>query len=142
MTASLGTLMERYVSLLDNRVFEEWLGLFADNAYYAIIRRSEFEKDNNTVLLGETLPKLRARVEHGGRADTRRTLHLLTGHGLPGPRGGPDIQAQFAVWYDGVPTFAGHYKVEVSNSTGAPLITRLVAVLDNRVISEPIYLPL
>lgn len=133
-------LIEQYVSTLDRREFDEWLGLFTADGYYALIREVELRQDNNVVLIGEDMKRLRGRVSSGLERDLRRTVHMISGVRIA--QGGDEASAAFALWYDGVATYAGRYLFKLEQTGAGPLIRHVTVVLDNDMIHQPIYMPI
>ncbi len=135
-------LVETYVALLDERRDREWLELFAEDGYYAVLRYTEFAKDNNTLILGEDIGRLRARIDMGLELDKRRRLHMLTATRVRA--GEPKIAAvcNFALWLDGVATYAGQYHLDLARAPGGLRISRCQVVIDNAMITDAVYLPI
>ena len=51
-------LFRDYVRHLDDRRFAAWLDLFAEDAYYAVIRYDDHIQNNNLLVIGEPKVKL------------------------------------------------------------------------------------
>jgi 3-phenylpropionate/cinnamic acid dioxygenase small subunit len=134
--------VDTFVSTLDRGEFDEWLALFGDDGYYACLRQLEYIQDNNVVLIGEDMKRLRARIESGRDRDKRRTVHMVSGVRVAA--NGNDVSAAFALWYDGIPTYAGRYLFELSDAGagGTRHIKRCTVILDNELIRAPIYMPI
>ena len=71
--------VDTFVSTLDRAEFDQWLELFAADGYYAVVRQLELIQDNNVVLIGEDMKRLRARIASGRDRDNRRTVHSVSG---------------------------------------------------------------
>ena len=138
--AAARDLVDTFVATLDRDEFDAWLGLFADDGYYAVLRQLELIQDNNVVLIGEDMKRLRARIESGRERDKRRTVHMVSGVRVAA--GGNEVSAAFALWYDGIPTYSGRYLFELSGASGAWRIRKCTVVLDNDIIRAPIYMPI
>jgi len=139
-SASLRALVDDYVAALDARRFDDWLGLYAEGGYYAVLRRVEHEADNNVVLVGEDMKRLRGRVSSGAQRDKRRMVHMIGW--VRGDQTSSTATAGFALWLDGTPAYAGQYEMTLANGDGRLRIQRCTVVLDNPMIREPIYLPI
>ena len=133
--------IDHFVSHLDRGEFDAWLELFAPDGYYALLRHVELVQDNNVVLIGEDMKRLRARIASGKDRDKRRTVHMISG--VRAGAGGKSMSAAFALWYDGIPTYAGRYLFDLAGAGDGPMrIKRCTVVLDNDLISAPIYMPI
>ena len=101
--------------LLDNRKFSEWLALFADGGYYEVLQRANFDNNDNLVIVGEDLKRLNARLVAGEKLDRRSSVHILFGAQCEPPEGNGKISAcsNFAMWRDGMPSFAGRYYLKL-----------------------------
>lgn len=133
-------LLDEYVCLLDRRDLDAWLGLFTDDGYYAAVREPELEQGNNVLLIGEDMKRLRARIASGIDRDRRRMVHTLSG-----VRCNAEVtqaSASFTVWYDGAPTYAGMYLLDLRRLEGALRIQRCRAVLHSEIVHTPIFLPI
>ena len=141
-TADARDLFDTFVARLDRGEFDAWLELFAADGYYALLRHLELIQDNNVVLIGEDMKRLRARIASGKDRDRRRTVHMVSGVRVAAD--GAEASAAFALWYDGIPTYAGRYLLELDGAaTGnAGRIRRCTVVLDNDIITAPIYMPI
>ena len=137
-TNEVRELIDAFAASLDGRRLDEWLSLFTEDGYYACARRVEFEQGNNVVLIGEDMKRLRARCKSGLIQDKRRMVHMINGVRADGAT----ATAVFALWYDGVATYAGHYQFDLAHSGLKLMIRRCTAILDNEVITAPIYLPI
>lgn len=135
------SLLDRYITALDNRRFGDWLELFSANGYYGVIRQEDYIKGNNLFTMIESLPKLRARVEAGDQVDRDRKLHFLAGLEV---KEGEAIQAtsNFFVLRNGFPSFAGRYHLLLGWENDTLKIDRCTAVLDTDQVNETIYLPI
>jgi len=135
-------LFARYVRDLDDRRFAAWLELFADDAFYAVIRHEDHLKSNNLLVIGETKQKLRHRVEVGAEVDREMRVHLLTG--IEFERAGTRLtaSANFAVLRDAAITYAGQYRFDLVEIDGALKIARCLIVVENNRLPELLYLPL
>lgn len=138
--ASLRSLVDNYVAALDARRFDDWLALYAEGGYYAVIRRAEHEANNNVVLVGEDMKRLRGRISSGTQRDKRRMVHMVGW--IRGDQAAATATAGFALWLDGTPAYAGQYELSLANGDGRLRIKRCTVVLDNPMIREPIYLPI
>jgi 3-phenylpropionate/cinnamic acid dioxygenase small subunit len=105
-----------------------------------VLRQLELIEDNNVVLIGEDMKRLRARIASGKDRDKRRTVHSVSGVRVSAT--GDEISAAFGLWYDGIPTYAGRYLFEMSGAGDARRIGKCTVVLDNEVIRAPIYMPI
>lgn len=152
MNSAIPALFDRYVRLLDDDRHEEWLALFADDAYYGIITHRDYVTGTNYVIVGEGKRKLAARVISGSRLDVHRKMHLLTavteasgatgsGAGDHGS-GSPDATANFVYFKNASPVFCGRYHAWLSGAMDDLRIKRWMVVLDNPTISDYIYLPI
>ena len=135
----LRELVEDYISTLDNREFDAWLDLYGEDGYYAVLRRVEQDAQNNLVLVGEDMKRLRARVQSGARRDLRRTVHTIGWvRGLSEASG----NAGFALWIDGVPAYAGEYRFEVATTPAGMRLRKCTVIIDNAMIRQPIFVPI
>jgi len=136
---------QRSVMLLDNRKFADWIAAFAEDGYYEVVQRSNFERNDNLLIVGEDLKRLKARLVSGEKLDPRHSVHMLFGAQCS-PEGGGNgkvsVSSNFAVWRDGVPSFAGKYRLELRCKDSEIKISRWTVVLDNKIITETIYLPI
>jgi 3-phenylpropionate/cinnamic acid dioxygenase small subunit len=132
--------VDTFVSTLDRAEFDQWLELFAADGYYAVLRQLELVQDNNVVLIGEDMKRLRARIASGRDRDKRRTVHSVSGVRVAAA--GDEISAAFTLWYDGIPTYAGRYLFAVTGTGDAVRIRKCTVVLDNDIIRAPIYMPI
>ncbi len=133
-------LIDAYTSALDLRELDAWLALFPEDGYYACVRWVEYEQGNNVVLIGEDMKRLRARVQAGKTQDRRRMAHMISGVRVS--TAGDEASAVFAMWYDGVATYTGRYRFELERKESKLLIRRCTVILDNEVITAPIYMPI
>jgi 3-phenylpropionate/cinnamic acid dioxygenase small subunit len=133
-------IVDAYTSALDCGEMDAWLGLFAADGYYAVVRYVEFIQDNNVLLIGEDMKRLRARIESGRERDRRRMVHMVSGIRV---EAAPlQATASFAMWYDGIPGYAGHYRLQLAREGDGLRIRQCTVVLDNDVIHTPIYMPI
>jgi 3-phenylpropionate/cinnamic acid dioxygenase small subunit len=142
--ALAGRFFEEYTRALDDRRFGEWLDLFADDAYYGIIRHEDLRRDNDLYVLGETMVKLRARVKMGGELDPQMQVHLLSGVRVDEAAGAAlRVSANFALIRDTYISYAGQYRVELHcPADGTPKIRRCIVVISNDRPSDLFYLPI
>lgn len=134
--------IEHALRLLDDRRFDDWLALFADDGYYRVMQRDNYERGDNLVLMGEDLRRLGPRIVAGRLLDPRQSVHLLSGLECGNDDGLLHASASFALWRDGIPSFAGRYYLELRWDGARTRISRWTAVLDNKVVTETIYLPI
>ncbi len=142
MKQEIHEFLEHAVRLLDDRKFDAWLALFADDGYYAVMQRANYEKNDNVLVLGEDLKRLKARLISGVKLDVRSTSHFVSCVQCASADGVTTASANFALWRDGIPSFAGRYHVELRSGGADIRIVRWVVVLDNKVVSETVYLPI
>ncbi len=138
--AQVRELIDAYIVTLDRREYDAWLALFTPDGYYAVLREVELRQDNNVVLIGEDMKRLRGRVSSGTERDPRRTVHMVSG--IRVAESAEQASASFALWYDGVSTYAGRYLFKLSSAGGSLRIRHATVVLDNDMIHQPIYLPI
>lgn len=138
--ARVRTLVDAYIVALDRRRFDDWLGLFAEDGYYAALRRVEHEKGSNVLLVGEDVKRLGARIDSGRERDLRRTVHTVAWVSVDESalRG----TAAFALWMDGAPTYAGTYEFDFVDTDAKLRISKCTAVIDNKTVTDPIYMPI
>jgi 3-phenylpropionate/cinnamic acid dioxygenase small subunit len=137
----IADLLARYVTLLDERQFDEWLELFTESSYYTLILHEDYVKGNNMVAIGEDKPRLAGRIEVGRNVERDRTTHLLTAT-MGGDDGGEiTASSNFAVVRKGAIFAWGRYYLTLARSTAGLKIERCTAVLNNDVIAGTIYLP-
>lgn len=134
-------LLDQYVLALDERRFDDWLRLLADDCYYTMILLEDYVKDTNMVAIGEDKPRLKGRIEVGQGVERDPTVHLLTGLSVNNDSSGLRASSNFAVLCMGAIKCSGQYHVELVRRDGALLISRMVAVLHANVINGIIYLP-
>ncbi len=123
---------------LDRRRFDDWLSIFTEDGYYAVLREIEKRAGNNVLLVGEDMRRLRARVESGVTRDRRRMLHTIGWHDFDAAK--QTLVAGFTLWLDGRPSISGQYEMETNED--ATRIRSCTVVLDGRDISDTIYLPI
>jgi len=142
MNASIQNLLrdfiDEYVCALDERRGQDWLALFADDGYYAVLRHTEYVTGNNVLIIGEDMKRLRGRIASGFERDRRRTVHSVSGVRGDATR----CRAAFALWSDGLPMYAGRYEMELVSVEGQLRIRKCTVVLDNDIIESPIYNPI
>lgn len=138
--AAVRALLDEFILTLDRREFDAWLALFTADGYYAVLREVELRKGNNVVLIGEDMKRLRGRVSSGVDRDLRRTVHMVSG--LRVADDGGEASASFALWYDGISTYAGRYQFVLAGEGPALRLKHVTVVLDNEMIHQPIYLPI
>ena len=134
-------LLDRYVTFLDERRFDDWLRLFTDNCYYTMILLEDYVKDTNLVAIGEDKARLAGRIEVGQTVERDPTVHLLTGLSVRGADGTLTASSNFAVLCMGAIKCSGRYHLELRRRQGSLLIERCTAVLHANVINGIIYLP-
>ncbi len=137
---SVAELVDTYIAALDQRHFDEWLGLHAGDGYYAVLRRIEFNTGSNLLLVGEDMKRLRGRISSGETRDQRRTVHVVGWVRAEQPA--LTASAAFALWMDGIPAYAGTYEFQLTTAGAALRLQKCTVVLDNQLIKEPIYLPI
>ncbi len=148
MTHPSAPLFERYVRLLDDDRFDEWLELFTGESYYGVLTYSDYMRANRYMIIGESFAKLSARVRSGARLDVHRKTHLLTaisdgGPLQPGDEGeAPQARANFAYFKNGVVIFCGRYLAWFSGEGKALRIRKWLVVLDNPTVGESVFLPI
>jgi 3-phenylpropionate/cinnamic acid dioxygenase small subunit len=137
-------LVDDYVCRLDRRQGDAWLQLFAPNGYYATLREVELEQANNVLIIGEDLKRLKGRIASGLERDLRRTVHGVSGVRANAATGADATHAtaSFTVWFDGKPTYAGVYLLDLVRIEGQLRIRRCQAVLQVDVVHTPIFLPI
>jgi salicylate 5-hydroxylase small subunit len=137
----VGDLLDRYVTYLDQRRYEEWLALFTDDCFYTMILNEDFVKDNNMVAVGEDKPRLAGRIEVGKDVERDLSTHLVSAV-LAEPRGdGVRGTANFGVIRKGGIVGWGRYQMDLVRRDGALKISRCTAILNNDIIHGIIYLP-
>jgi 3-phenylpropionate/cinnamic acid dioxygenase small subunit len=134
-------LLDRYVTALDERRFDDWLALFTDDCYYTMILREDHLKDNNMVAIGEDKQRLAGRIEVGQGVQRDITRHLYCAVIAREAGGGLEAAANFAVFRKGAVVCTGRYEMKLVRRDGALRLSRCTAVLDNDVIHGIIYLP-
>ncbi len=138
--AQVAELMDEYASALDMRRGDDWLTLFASTGYYAVLRRIEYVEGNNVLLVGEDMKRLRARMSSALERDRRSTVHMLGG--IRGNEADMRCTAAFALWFDGLPVYAGRYEIQLCREEGQLRIAKCSVVLDNKVVEAPVYFPI
>lgn len=138
--AQLRDFIDEYVCALDERRGQDWLSLFVDDGYYAVLRQAEYATGNNVLLIGEDMKRLKARVASGFERDKRRTVHTVSG--VRGDADGTHCRAAFALWSDGLPSYAGRYEMSLASTEGGLRIQKCTVVLDNDIVESPIYNPI
>ncbi len=141
-------LFERYVRLLDDDRYEEWLGLFTPESYYGVLTHQDYMRANRYMIIGESFAKLSARVRSGARLDVHRKTRLLSaitdgGPIQPGDEGeAPQARANFAYFKNGVAIFCGRYLAWFVGEGEERRIRKWLVVLDNPTVAESIFLPI
>ena len=134
-------IVDRYVTHLDRRRFEDWLALFTDDCYYTMILHEDYVKDNNMVAIGENKPQLAGRIEVGQNVERDRSTHLVSA--VTAEAAGDEVRAEanFAVIRRGAIVCSGHYEMTLVRQQSALKVSRCKAVLANDIIHGIIYLP-
>jgi len=133
-------LLDEYVLCLDRRLGADWLRLFSDDGYYLVIREKEYLQDNNVLIVGEDMKRLRARIESGLLRDERRMAHSISG-----VRANADASratATFTVWIEDRPAYSGVYRLQLLRLSGQLRIQRCEAILFCDIVHTPIFLPI
>ena len=134
-------LFDRYVRFLDDERYDEWLGLFANDAYYGVITHRDWSQGTNYVIVGERKPKLAERVRAGAREDIYRKMHLLTAiTPMPGEAGA--AVANFALFKNSAATFCGRYLAWFEGSGDAMRIAKWMVILDSDTVVDTVFLPI
>jgi hypothetical protein len=71
-------LLDRYVTCLDERRFDEWLDLFADDAFYSMLLHKDYVQDTNMLAIGEDKKRLAGRIEVAQGIERDLVTHMLT----------------------------------------------------------------
>lgn len=138
--SSVHELMQSYIRLLDQQRFDEWLTLFDDAGYYAVLRDIEYRDDDNVLLIGEDMRRLSARIDSGKTRDKRRRTHVVCWEDPSTER--LSAVVGFMVWLDGRPSSCGRYELSFTAGDGSLKIGSCTAVLDTIDIQDTIYLPI
>ncbi len=135
-------LLSVYASALDERRFDDWLGLFADDALYTMLLARDEEADTNLLAIGEDKPRLAGRIEVGRTVERQRVTHLVSSV-LPhaGSADVTHLHASFALIRENAVLCAGRYRFELVGAARALRIRRCRVILDHEVIHGTIYLP-
>ena len=136
----VGALMQTYIGRLDRREFQDWIKLFAEDGYYAVLRNIELLDGDNVLLVGENLKRLSGRIESGVTRDLRRMVHGIGW--IVGDADQRTATASFMLWLDGKPSTAGRYELEFSAGSDRLRIKKCTVVLDTIDIVDTIYLPI
>jgi 3-phenylpropionate/cinnamic acid dioxygenase small subunit len=133
-----------YVRALDDRRFDDWLALFTDDAFYGVVRHLDFTSDNHLYIIGESMEKLRNRIEMGVDIDRAMQVHLLTGILIDaaGDAGKLSASANFAVFRVSAVTYTGQYRFELVEQGGMLKLARCVAVVANDKPTDLLYVPI
>lgn len=134
-----------YVRALDDRRFADWLELFTDDAFYGVVRHQDHARDNHLYLIGESMEKLRNRIDMGTAIDQAMQVHLLTGIMLDraGDTGAAlPASANFAVFRESAVSYTGQYRFDLAERGGSLKIARCVAVVANDKPADLLYLPI
>lgn len=134
-------LLDRYVTFLDERRFDEWLDLFTDDCYYTLILHEDYVKNTNMLAIGEDKIRLAGRIEVGKGVERGLTMHLLTAITLVEKDGVLQASSNFATIRAGVVHCWGRYQMSLARSSEGLRIERCTAILYNDSISGTIYLP-
>lgn len=135
-------LLNRYVRLLDDRRFDEWLALFTEDCYYTLILHEDYVKGNNMVAIGEDKARLAGRIEVGQNVERDLQLHLISAViAEEGDRGTVEASANFAVIRGLKIHCCGRYVMTLVSENGGFKISKCTAVLNNDSIIGTIYLP-
>lgn len=138
--AAVEATMQTYIRLLDQNAFEEWLGLFGEDGYYAVLRDIEYKEGDNVLLIGEDLRRLSARIDSGRTRDLRRRMHAICW--TQAQVENMTAQAGFMVWLNGSPSTCGRYELEFTAEEDGLNIRNCTVVLDTIDIIDTIYLPI
>jgi 3-phenylpropionate/cinnamic acid dioxygenase small subunit len=137
-------LFDRYVTCLDERRFDEWLDLFADDAFYSMLLHKDYVQDTNMLAIGEDKKRLAGRIEVAQGIERDLVTHMLTAVTAEEAKdGGGAVRASanFAVIRKGAIHCSGRYRLELARTGAGLKIRRCVVVLNNEVINSTIYLP-
>ena len=145
-TADLLTRVERffgeYIRALDDRRFDDWLGMFAEEALYSIIRDIELNSGGHLYLLRESRDKLKNRIEMGADLDTAMRVHLLSGVRIDRVEAGRvAASSNFAVFINGAVSYSGQYRMTLVPGDRLT-VADCVAVVANERPSALLYLPI
>lgn len=137
---AVAALMQDYIRGLDRRAFDDWLGLFDAEGYYAVLRDIEYQDGNNVLLVGENMRRLSGRIESGKTRDTRRMMHVICWQ--EANAAAATAVVGFMVWLDGTPSTCGRYELDLVEIDGALKIRTCTTVIDTIDIRDTIYLPI
>jgi hypothetical protein len=104
---ALDSFFAAYIRALDDRRFDDWLAMFADDGVYSVIRAEDHRANNHLYLLRENKEKLRNRIDSGVRLDHDMRVHLVAG--VQGSNG--LASANFMMLRNGALTYSGQYHV-------------------------------
>lgn len=123
-----------YIRALDDRRFEEWLAMFADDGVYSVIRAEDHRAGNHLYLLRENKEKLKNRIDSGVRLDRDMRVHMVSG--IQGSNG--SASANFMMLRNGAVTYSGQYHV---NFESGRKIREFTAVVNDSGL-DLLYLPI
>src|SRR5262249_54353675 len=117
--ADLQTKVEKffadYVRLVDDKRYEQWLGLFLDDSFYGVIRYEDHQKDTDFFIVADSKDKLRVRVKLGTDTESRMQVHIVTGARVDNATDGiANASCNFAVFRENIVLYSGQYKVALS----------------------------
>jgi 3-phenylpropionate/cinnamic acid dioxygenase small subunit len=134
-------LFDRYVTSLDERRFDEWLDLFADDAFYSMMLHKDYVRDTNMLAIGEDKKRLAGRIEVGQGVERDLVTHMVSAVTAREEGSRVSAAANFAVIRKGAIHCSGRYHVDLVREGADLKIGRCVVVLNNEVIQGTIYLP-
>lgn len=141
MNEPIRKLFDDYVRFLDDERYDEWMGLFAEDAYYGVLTHRDYARGTNYMIVGERKSKLAERVKAGSVSDLYRKMHLLTAVSkLPGETDA--AVANFALFKNSVPTFCGRYLAWFDGAAGNLRIRKWLVVLDSDTVVDTVFLPI
>ena len=139
--AEAADLFDRYVTCLDERRFEEWLDLFAEDAFYSMLLHKDYVLDNNMLAVGEDKKRLAGRIEVGQGVERDLVTHMVSAVFAREKGAGVEASANFAVIRRSAILCSGRYHFELVRTGDDLSIRRAVVVINNDVIQGTIYLP-
>ena len=132
-----------YARLLDERRFDEWLGLFADDAFYGVIRSENRARGALLYLVKEDKKQLESRVNGYRHEDLDKTLRMVTNpEAKPEGEAAAWLTAYFSLYRKGQLCFIGEYRIGLVLINGDWRIRRCEAIVDNAAITSAIQLPI
>jgi 3-phenylpropionate/cinnamic acid dioxygenase small subunit len=138
----LSELVLQYGCLLDERRFEEWLGLFAEELRYRLIMRKNSERGEPFYLINEDRVRLMQRIEAYCEQPQEPSLRLISNvvaHSAKPDRA--EVSAAALILRNGRIAFAGSYRFDCVKLGRDWKISEVLFIIEGESTPEIIQLP-